>query len=275
MNLEDFIDYEKDQKEQGMSPETQAGALAGSMHISMRGTPQGHTGIEYWDKKEEITPYDAYLAKKFNDITFTGRLDINANTKTQSVTKLMNDISDNLAGLENAEKYLDLGESEAGFWSGVGRKLNKWSGGVVGIGDKNARMQTIGQKVLYDYGKAQVGGRPSNAAIEDAKAGFGGEFKSSQELAKRTGEMMGTMITALEAKMDQLERQGQPIPPILIQQWQYYNNLSTAAKEQKGFKYSQWNKQRQNRAREQSNPQATPKTSNRVTPHTPTNRTPQ
>lgn len=273
MNLEDFIDYEKDQKEQGMSPETQAGALASSMQSAMRGTPQGQTGIKYWDEKKEITPYDAYLAKKFNDINFTGRLDINANTKTQSVTKLMSDISDNIAGLENAEKYLELGESEAGFWSGVGRKLNKWSGGIVGIGDKNARIQTIGQKVLYDYGKAQVGGRPSNAAIEDAKAGFGGEFKSAKELSKRTGEMMGTMITALETKMDQLERQGQPIPPLLIQQWQYYKTLADTAKTQKDFKYSDWNKKRQNQA--QNTQTNTQNPSNQITPYTPTNRTPQ
>lgn len=236
------IDYEKDQREQGLSPEVQAGAGL-AMHFT--GTPQGYTGIKYWDEKKEITPYDAYLAKKYNDITFTGNLNINANTKTQSVTKLMGDISQDLAGLANAEKYLELGEKQAGFWSGIGRKLNTWSGGIVGINDDNARLQTIGQKVLYDYGKAQVGGRPSNATIQDAKAGFGGEFKSPKELTKRTGEMMGTMITTLESKIEQLERQGHPVPPLLIWQWNRYNALAQAARTQKNFQYSQWWEQQQ------------------------------
>lgn len=246
------IDYEKDQREQGLSPEVQAGAGL-AMHFT--GTPQGYTGIKYWDEKKEITPYDAYLAKKYNDITFTGNLNINANTKTQSVTKLMGDISQTLAGLENLEKTLELGEKQAGFWSGIGRKLNHFSGGIIPISEDNARYQSLTQQNFYNIARGS-GGKITNAMVEDFKKGAGGEFKSPSEQAKRQGETMRIALTNLGTQIEQLERQGHPIPPLLIWQWNRYNALAQAATTQKNFQYSKWWEQQQKNQPKQNASQA-------------------
>lgn len=261
-DLNDFLEYGADNAEQGTPPEAQQAAVAASLQISARGTPQGHTGIEYWDKKKEITPYDAYLAKKFNDITFTGRLDINANTKTQSVTKLMGDISQDLTSLKNAEDYLGLVENQAGFWSGLNRFANAATLGTIPISAENSRYQNIAQRLFYDIAKSQVGGRPSNEAVRDIKKGFGGDLERAGAKYARTGQGMSTILNGLETKMEQLERQGQPIPPLLIAQWQYYRELSNAAQDS-DFNYSKYIKNYQGGQQAQSKT-TTPK------PYTPT-----
>lgn len=167
------------------------------------------TGVDFWDKKQEITPYEAYLAKKYNGVSFEGKLDI----RTMSATNTLKDIANLDQGIKNTSDYVGLIGDNAGFWSGLGRRLNKASGGIIPISSESAQYGARRQQNIGDTAQALAGGgKPTNAALERSDQIAGGDFQSPKEAYHRMSQVFDVQANALESKFTEALTKNLPTP---------------------------------------------------------------
>lgn len=176
-----------------------------------------NTGIEYFDKKEFLSPFDALIAREAG-IDISMRHDVDLKARTLSGNKSIQSIFENIQGLDTINEAVTLANKKgffdnAGVRAGLVRKLHNLTGGATPISDESMRLNSLDNKIIYNLGKAEVGGRPSNQVLDDMKGAYGLGFRNEKEMNSRYGQAMESTLLGLKNQIAEHYAKGFDVPP--------------------------------------------------------------
>lgn len=192
------------------------------------------TNIPYFDehiKNGTLTPYDAYLARKFLNIDLTMNANINMDAKVKSLSgnQAYKDIKQTLEGLEVGDQVIqDAGEKaggivfkhdNAGFFGGLNRKLNEATGGIWGLGDDASAFHAKSNSLVYSIARAQGKGKTTNEQINDAKNIYAPSFRSPAEYRSKIAQAQEIQLAYLQEQIQDLIARGYEPTQHMIEQY--------------------------------------------------------
>lgn len=206
-------------------------ASAGASGATIASTG-GMTGIAYFDKKIQngnVSPYDAYLAKKYigMDITLNGRLALDmkmqANNKSISGTPVYNEIRETISGLEITDRVIKGADKEAGglifshknagVFGGINRWLNDKTGGLWGLNPNAKEYKNDVNTMVYSTARAQTRGKTTNMAIQDAKDAYSAGVRGVEEMQAGVNQARDVQLEYLKSQIYDAQARGYELPP--------------------------------------------------------------
>ncbi|RDU51878.1 hypothetical protein CQA49_08050 [Helicobacter sp. MIT 00-7814] len=183
-----------------------------------------NTGIDYFDKKQNITLLDALLAKELG--VSLQKVDMNANINMQAdvdlkqrqialtealkqnreTTNALNTISDNINYIAEA----------SGLGNYLSRGLSNATGGYWNPSDANKNILANGELVLNYLAKEVYGSRPSNETMRYLRDLVDFKAKSPERIATDYAKILGLIANKLENNMNDLRARGFNVPQEML-----------------------------------------------------------
>ncbi|WP_104726454.1 Coiled-coil domain-containing protein [Helicobacter felis] len=175
------------------------------------------TGIKSLDEKianKNLNLYDYYLARKYGGIDLNvhvnGSLDLNQ--KVANRTKAISDVYNSLKTLQMGDDLINDAQEQSGTFKGVKRWLNEKTLGFFSLDADEAASQTRQRNWAYLLAQSQMGGKPTQAGVEDAKKGIAFQARNASENTARLGATMRLNLKALDASIQKTRLLGAEVP---------------------------------------------------------------
>ena len=153
--------------------------------------------------------YEQYLAKKYYGDDYLGlRTKQDLNLRSRSINEPIKQLTRITKALHSSDEALK-NVNESGIGYGIERKLNRWSGGIKEMDERNASLDNA--LINFANMSAQVtsrGGNNSNQEREEQRQRLGGDFASSEERANRIAQQRRTLLDYFESEAAALESLG-------------------------------------------------------------------
>ena len=153
--------------------------------------------------------YEQYLAKKYYGDDYLGlRTKQDLNLRSRSINEPIKQLTRITKALHSSDEALK-NVAESGIGYGIERKLNRWSGGLKEMDERNASLDNA--LINFANMNAQVtsrGGNNSNQEREEQRMRLGGDFASSEERANRIAQQRRTLLNYFESEAAALESLG-------------------------------------------------------------------
>lgn len=171
------------------------------------------TGIDYFDKKPELTVLDAQTARGLGlDISLNANINANVKAKFMSGNKSMQDIMNTINDLDNLNEQINLVPEYARFSSGLRRKANDISGGIIPLSADGARYAALDKANVFSTARAISNGKVTNQVLNEAKDTYGSGFRGKDEMFARLAQATDAHLISLKNQINEHLGKGFEVP---------------------------------------------------------------
>lgn len=184
-----------------------------------------NTGIAYFDRKENLSLADAFLAKELGINLSYVNMDLNANVKKTDIGKAKNELAGLFAdskslldGVSHYEKtYLEQDRNtflNSHVMAGLGRKINDATNGFINLSN-HANEKILSRNKMDAYTLASLmnggAGKRTNQNINDAKAVIDNTWKGRENYYAGVISGLENGINFMNEKMSYMQNAGIPV----------------------------------------------------------------
>ncbi|CRF48110.1 hypothetical protein HHE02_14200 [Helicobacter heilmannii] len=176
------------------------------------------TGIKDLDRRVktgDLTMFDYYLAKNYLGIDLNAQVNgsVELRQKIANRTQATQNMYQTLKALDLGDGLINKFQENSGIYSGLRRKLNEMTGGIIGVNANTAEFMTAMGQYVYSLASAiNGGGKITNQAVNDARNIIDAGFRGKEENTARMGEAQSIQLKLLMRQMGEVQALGGKIP---------------------------------------------------------------
>lgn len=193
-----------------------------------------NTGIEYFDRLENPTIGDLFLAKQLGlNMSYVDmNVNMNANVKNTNVSKQRGEIdslSSDMKTLFDSISYYDKADDAGGLPSRFGRALYSGTGGLWtwGISKENQQIEANNKRDIYSAASLMAGGagRRTNKFVEDSEALVSNRLKNRDGYLAGAVSILESGLNNINEKYESMQSSGIPLRQSDMLKQQLFNSL--------------------------------------------------
>ncbi|WP_104690203.1 hypothetical protein [Helicobacter felis] len=206
--------------------------------------PQGpsappSTGIKELDDKiakRQLSMFDYYLAHNHLGLDLGGFLGggLELKQKIANRTKATADVYETIRALDLGDNIINKAQENSGKLSGLARKLNQITGGLIPLSAELAQTDTAVNQYTYSTARAFTGGRVTDQVLGDLKHITRFALRGAKENTARLGETQNINLNYLINSMRNLQALGGNITPDMLAKLQEYKAKARYIQEKGG-----------------------------------------
>lgn len=198
------------------------------------------TGIADLDRRVktgDLNMFDYYLAKNYLGVDLNAQVNgtMELRQKIANRTQATQNIYQTLKALDLGDGLIHKFQDNSGIYSGLRRKLNEMSSGIIGVNANMAEFMTAMGQYVYSLASAiNGGGKVTNQAVNDAHKIIDAGFRGKEENTARMGEAQSMQLKLLLRQMGEVQALGGKVPKEVLDALHKYRQKNAYIKETNG-----------------------------------------